>query len=196
MVKRGWMDRTVVVAAGLTGLVAAGLIAMAAPAPLVAAGLPMETPVEEMPPQMARAHVIGIQEELLAHGYRPGRIDGELGSATRNAIRAYQRDAGLAVNGVASKELLEHLKFAQPKVYARKVASSGPSRELVSEVQRLLGERGYYDGEVDGRLGPLTRAAVHRFQADAGLPVTGVVDQRLQGELGSASAEIRAGSSQ
>ena len=60
-----------------------------------------------------------IQEELAAHGYAPGPPDGLPGPRTTRAIRAYQRDAGLPVDGVATKELLDHLKFVLPKVYAR-----------------------------------------------------------------------------
>lgn len=158
--------------------------------------LPIETPVEEMPDQMERAYIIGIQEELAVHGYRPGRADGQLGSRTRAAIRAYQRDAGLLVNGVASKELLDHMKFSLPKVYARKGGGrEGPSRELVTDVQLLLAERGYFSGDVDGRVGPVTREAVRRFQQDAQLPVTGVIDSRLKGELTTTSPDIRADSS-
>jgi len=154
--------------------------------------LPIVTPVEEMPDQMAHAYIIGLQQELSAHGYRPGPVDGHLGGATRSAIRAYQRDAGLVVDGIASKELLDHMKFALPKVNARRDVYTGPSRELVTDVQLLLAERGYFRGDVDGRAGPRTREAIRRFQADAKLPVTGIVDQRLKGELISTSADIRA----
>jgi peptidoglycan hydrolase-like protein with peptidoglycan-binding domain len=153
--------------------------------------MPIETPVDQMPDQMERAYIIGLQEELQAHGYKPGPVDGVLGARTKQAIRQYQKDAGLQVNGVASKELLDHMKFALPKVNA-KPGSAEPSRALVSEVQQLLWDRGYYRDAVDGLMGPATRDAVKRFQADAKLPVTGVVDQRLKGELASASAEIRA----
>ncbi len=146
---------------------------------------------EPLPDQMERAYIIGVQEELAAHGYRPGPTDGVLGAATKRAIRQYQKDAGLPVDGVVSKDLLDHLKFAQPKVNA-KANSTGPSRELVSEAQRALAERGYYEGEIDGRLGPETREAVSRFQGDAGLPVTGVINKYLIGELSNADPTLRA----
>ncbi|MGD9536081.1 MAG: peptidoglycan-binding protein [Alphaproteobacteria bacterium] len=182
-----------------SGMILAGLgLALAAGLPAgdaahAAEPLPIETPVEEMPPQMARAYIIDLQEELAAHGYTPGQVDGVLGSRTRQAIRQYQKDAGLLVNGVASKELLDHMKFALPKVYAKKATpSSGPSRELVREVQTGLATRGYYASEIDGLIGPATREAVRRFQADAGLPVTGTVDRRLAGELKSIDPGIRA----
>jgi peptidoglycan hydrolase-like protein with peptidoglycan-binding domain len=173
-------------------LVGALPFAVGAHAARAAEPLPIETPIDAMPPQMARAYVIGLQEELVAHGYNPGPVDGEFGSRTERAIRQYQQDAGLLVTGVASKELLEHMKFALPKVYAKNAATGGPSRELVREVQTGLAARGYYAAEIDGLTGPATREAVRRFQADAGLPVTGAVDQRLAGELKSVDAGIRA----
>lgn len=174
--------------------VAAGILigALVVKHVLAAEPLPIETPVEAMSDQMARAYVIGLQEELTAHGYKPGPADGVLGPRTQQAIRQYQKDAGLQVNGVASKELLEHMKFALPKVNAKTGGATAPSRELVVEVQRGLAARGYYTAEVDGLAGPATREAVRRFQADAGLPVTGTVDQRLAGELGSVDPNIRA----
>jgi peptidoglycan hydrolase-like protein with peptidoglycan-binding domain len=141
--------------------------------------------VEDMPPLMAGAYVTGIQTELVVHGYDPGAVDGVLGPRTRHAIRAYQRDAGLAVDGLATKELLDHLKFALPKVYKGGEASEAGAldRGLVIAVQMELTDRGYYLGKIDGISGPQTRAAAKAFQADAGLPATGVVDQDLLAEL-------------
>lgn len=184
-----------VLASAIGIAVAAGILigALMVKHVLAAEPLPIETPVETMPPQMARAYIIDLQGELAQHGYKPGPADGALGARTKQAIRQYQKDAGLQVNGVASKELLEHMKFALPKVNAKaETAAPGPSRALVGEVQRGLAARGYYAGAVDGLAGPATREAVRRFQADAGLPVTGVVDQRLAGELSSIDPAIRA----
>lgn len=143
-----------------------------------------ETPVSAMPPQMGRAYVIGIQEELAAHGYRPGPADGRLGSMTVHAIRSYQRDAGLPVTGVASRELLDHLKFAIPKVMARGTAAPQAqpvviTADMVRRAQAALNAKGYDSGPVDGIVGRQTRGAIRQFQADAGLPVTGTLDQTL-----------------
>ena len=156
----------------------------------------VETTLDQMPPQTGLAYARGIQEELAVHGYAPGPVDGVIGPRTRRAIDAYQRDAGLPVTGNASKELLDHLKFAVPKITARAQPqaprAAGASRELVSDVQRRLSERGYYAAEIDGLAGPRTRDAVRRFQSDAGLPVTGTVDERLKSELELAAAHLRA----
>ena len=134
------------------------------------------TRVDDMTPQMRTAYIRGIQEELAAHDYHPGPADGIMGPMTRDAIRHYQRDAGLEAHGVATKELLDHLKFALPKVYA------SPPPELdqvVLEAQISLQEMGYYRGPVDGQIGLETREAARAFRRDAGLLVSGVVDENL-----------------
>lgn len=60
-----------------------------------------------------RATLEAIQEELAARGYRPGPVPGRLDAATRRAIRRYQGDAGLIVDGWPSQALLDHLSFAR-----------------------------------------------------------------------------------
>ncbi|WP_029006845.1 peptidoglycan-binding domain-containing protein [Azospirillum halopraeferens] len=70
-----------------------------------------------MPPQMLTAYVVGVQEALAAQGFRPGPADGKPGARTRAAIRAYQKAAGLPVDGCVSQGLADHINFALPKVY-------------------------------------------------------------------------------
>ncbi len=160
------------------------------PAQPRSAVLQVATSVDEMPPEMRRAYITGIQEQLLEHGYKPGPVDGVMGSRTRQAIRRYQRDASLPVNGEATKEILDHLKFVQPKVYAR---AEVPQRSsLVFEIQEELRLRGYYHGAMDGLSGPLTSGSALRFQRDAGLPVTGKIDLLLLDDLKRADPAIRA----
>lgn len=50
-----------------------------------------------------------VQAGLTELGYNPGPIDGISGTRTSNAIRAYQRDNGLLVDGRATRELAEHI---------------------------------------------------------------------------------------
>ena len=172
----------------------AGVTVIELPPPDVGANrlfVPIDTTVEQMSPGMANAYVRGIQEELAGHGYRPGQVDGLAGARTVRAIRAYQRDAGLPVNGLATKELLDHLKFSLPKVYANPT-QSGASLALISEVQQQLYARGYYRSSIDGVVGPATRDAARRFQSDAGLPINGVIDRRLLSQLKLADRGVRA----
>lgn len=144
------------------------------------------TSVDEMPQEMRSAYIRGIQEELAAHGYAPGPADGLLGPRTVGAIRKYQRDAGLPVDGVAGKELLDHLKFAQPKVHARPDPAPDP---LALEVQTRLRELGYYRGELDGLVGGRTREAIRAYRYDTGLPISGAIDGPLLESLRPRQAE-------
>jgi peptidoglycan hydrolase-like protein with peptidoglycan-binding domain len=50
-----------------------------------------------------------VQEGLERLGYRPGPADGIAGERTRAAVRAYQRDHGLLVDGRITPELADHI---------------------------------------------------------------------------------------
>ena len=56
------------------------------------------------------ATVLAIQRRLNELGYNAGAPDGLFGNKTRAAIQAFQRDNGIAVDGVASAALLNKLK--------------------------------------------------------------------------------------
>jgi hypothetical protein len=59
-----------------------------------------------------------------------------------------------------------------------------PPDQVVANVQTALQEQGYYQGEVDGMLGPLTRAALAQYQADHGLYTTSAIDEPTMSSLG------------
>lgn len=54
--------------------------------------------------------VMDIQHMLTELGYRPGPVDGSVGNSTRQAIRRYQSNTGLAVDGHPSESLRQHLR--------------------------------------------------------------------------------------
>jgi hypothetical protein len=59
-----------------------------------------------------------------------------------------------------------------------------PPDRVIADVQGVLQEMGYYKGEVDGLLGPLTREALTAYQADQGLTATAVIDEPTLDSLG------------
>ena len=61
-----------------------------------------------------------------------------------------------------------------------------PPDQVIANVQTALQQQGYYQGEVDGLLGPQTRAAVADYQRANGLPETASVDQPTLQSLGMA----------
>jgi len=74
------------------------------------------------------------------------------------------------------------------RTYYRSVPSTSYresySDDLAVDVQRRLARRGHYRGEIDGDVGPGTRAAIRSFQYSRGLTVTGRIDSALLRELG------------
>jgi hypothetical protein len=75
----------------------------------------------------------------------------------------------------------EYYAYDAP-VYAGKHAE--PPDKVIADVQAVLQEMGYYKGEVDGLLGPLTRQALTGYQTDHGMTVTGVIDEPTLDALG------------
>ena len=58
--------------------------------------------------------------------------------------------------------------------------------QVIVDVQLQLQRAGYYDGPVDGILGPMTQEAIAAFQADNGLAVTAAIDEPTLATLGIA----------
>jgi hypothetical protein len=59
-----------------------------------------------------------------------------------------------------------------------------PPDRVIADVQAELQQMGYYQGEVDGLLGPLTRQALTAYQADQGLATTAAIDEPTLNSLG------------
>jgi len=59
-----------------------------------------------------------------------------------------------------------------------------PPDQVIANAQAALQQQGYYRGEVDGLLGPLTRAAVADYQRDHGLYITSAIDRPTLSSLG------------
>ena len=59
-----------------------------------------------------------------------------------------------------------------------------PPDQVIANVQTALQREGYYQGMIDGMLGPLTRAALANYQAEHGLAITSAIDQPTLETLG------------
>src|SRR6266511_2038151 len=59
-----------------------------------------------------------------------------------------------------------------------------PPDKVIADVQAVLQQMGYYTGEVDGLLGPLTREALAAYQGDQGLTQTAAIDAPTLDSLG------------
>ena len=150
-----------------TGNIDAGLLA----------SLGIETGEDGIAGASNAATIRETQQQLRAHGYTTAGMSGTLDPATREAIRAYQRDAGLEVTGEISPELLAHLRESDIRY------GDDADTELALEIEQQLQQHGYSVGVVDGVIDVSTREAVRAYQADAGLAITGAVDDPLLAHL-------------
>lgn len=74
--------------------------------------------------------------------------------------------------------------FVDAPIYA-----SSPEEDpaqVVANVQSALQQQGYYQGDIDGVLGPQTRAALAEYQSAQGIEPTGLVDEPTLETLGMA----------
>jgi hypothetical protein len=71
---------------------------------------------------------------------------------------------------------------AAPREYYSGESYRGNSPDAA--VQEALARRGYYQGSIDGEIGPQSRRAIAHYQQDRGLQVTGTVTSSLLRSLG------------
>ncbi len=74
--------------------------------------LPAEPGPESESAGPSRELVRAVQEALTVLGYDAGAADGKIGPRTRTAIRAFQADTELGVDGQVSEQLLRRLRTA------------------------------------------------------------------------------------
>jgi membrane-bound lytic murein transglycosylase B len=75
----------------------------------IAGAPPLHTPPPTDAPRLSREKVVQLQTTLNAAGFDSGEVDGILGPATRDAIRAYQQEMELVPDGFPSRNLLKRL---------------------------------------------------------------------------------------
>jgi len=86
---------------------------------------------------------------------------------------------GAVVGGVAGGVIGHEGTDSRGRVNANDSRTSSPSMasdSTVQNAQNALNSQGYNAGSADGRMGPATRSAITKFQADHNLPQTGALD--------------------
>jgi murein DD-endopeptidase MepM/ murein hydrolase activator NlpD len=120
------------------------------------------------------ANTAALQVAMSALGLYPHPVDGITGPWTQQAVRTFQAQHGLTVDGVAGPQTRTALgKRGKPRLGKRPM-HIGQRGWDVAALQFLLHERGFEPSGFDGGFGPNTQNAVRRFQSAARVGVDGV----------------------
>lgn len=81
-----------------------------------------------------------VQAALVDLGYDPGPVDGQDGTKTRAAVRAYQADAGIPVDGIAGTTTRSHMEADMAKIddLTKAVAALAQSQARQSQILEAL----------------------------------------------------------
>ena len=147
--------------------------------------------------------VKALQRRLKELGYYTNYIDGDFGSQTVTAVKAFQKKNGLTDDGVAGSVTLTKLnsssaipangkteedKVEDEELKATDTLKKGDKGAKVKALQTRLKELGYYKPMADGEYGSQTIAAVKAFQGKNGLTADGVAGSDTIKKLLSDSA--------
>jgi len=120
---------------------------------------------------------------------------GKPDAATRAALLAYQKEKGLNETGTLDRETMQKLgiglttaqrESGNPPVEKKPdpVEPSKPkpetfraTKEQIMQVQKLLKDSGFYDGEANGTMNDATGEGLKKYQAANDLEVTGTINQ-------------------
>jgi peptidoglycan hydrolase-like protein with peptidoglycan-binding domain len=120
----------------------------------------------------------------------PGSITGEFEASTEQAVKDFQQDAGLTVDGIVGPETWQALP-ADPNTPTLRRGASGNSVEGLQKGLKKYGTAATDPGPVDGDFGPKTEGAVRQYQEDRGIFVDGIVgDQTWWAPAGAAGATL------
>ncbi|HEU5141301.1 MAG TPA: peptidoglycan-binding protein [Bacillales bacterium] len=126
-----------------------------------------------------------LQDLLKEKGYfHFPRSTGYFGPITKEAVIQFQKDHSLKTTGVVKGRTFQKLGVQSVnRVSTNRLLRVGSRGEAVSELQTKLKKAGTYEGSIDGLYGPLTAAAVRKFQRSRGLTVDGIAGPVTLGAL-------------
>lgn len=140
--------------------------------------------------------VSALQTDLTTLGYYWAQITGNFGEKTETAVKRFQEENGLTVDGVAGKKTLDAIAAA---VAAKGGSSTGSTTSTtgsvlklnsqgtkVSQLQTDLKQLGYYYAEITGNFGEKTEAAVKEFQKRNDLTADGVAGAKTLATIAAA----------
>ncbi|WP_164219820.1 NlpC/P60 family protein [Virgibacillus sp. YIM 98842] len=119
-----------------------------------------------------------LQLKLKKLSYYNDEIDGDFGLLTEHALKKIQSEHYLASYGQADKDTIRTIIKMEKERYLKQVEQlsesiyPGMHGEDVKIVQKALQYFGYYEGELDGIFGPLTKKALEIAEEEHGIELS------------------------
>ena len=125
----------------------------------------------------AGEEVFDLQRRLAQIGYRIDDEQHRFEAATDAALRRFQQERGLVVDGICGPQAWLALVEAAHRLGDRLLYYRAPMirGDDVADLQRRLGRLGFDARWIDGIFGPNTQVAVEHFQRNVGLAADGMV---------------------
>jgi peptidoglycan hydrolase-like protein with peptidoglycan-binding domain len=130
------------------------------------------------------ADVRALQTALEGLGHPVGGIDAYFGPLTESAVKSFQANLRLQVDGVVGRTTKTAMAGLVHEDESGAVISIGSRGGEVRAVQTALSGQGFEVGPSDGIFGPMTLRAVLSFQKYSQLWVDGLVGPRTKSALG------------
>lgn len=165
---------------------------------------PSPTPQGSLKVGSTGAQVRQVQQKLKDLGFLKGSVDGDFGEATEKAVKAFQKQYGLTVDGKVGAETLAKLATARATAKPDKTATPRPtatpsyadvylrlgsSGSQVRQLQNRLIALGYLAGSATGEFDAATEAGVIAFQNRNTSYSDGVAGPETLRKLYSSSAQ-------
>lgn len=124
--------------------------------------------------------VKNLQSKLIALGYSCGKsgADGDFGTDTLNAVKKFQQDHGLVVDGEAGVNTMAKLN-ALLSSKSKPGATASHYDAWIAALQKECNRQGYSHQTVDGVAGPATLAGCPTVKQGARGGITRLIQQRL-----------------
>jgi len=124
-----------------------------------------------------------LQQKLKKLSYYDDEIDGDYGLFTEHALKKVQTEHHIASYGQADDDTIRAIIKMEKEKYLEQVEQlsesiyPGMHGEDVKIVQEALRYFGYYEGELDGIYGPLTKKALEIAEEEHGIELSEEITQ-------------------
>lgn len=132
------------------------------------------------------AEIADVQTRLRSLGFEIDDDADSFGGSTRQAVRAFQQQRGLLVDGIVGPQTWGELVEASWRLGDRILYMKAPPMrgDDVAQLQRQMNTLGFDAGKEDGIFGPNTDRAVRAFQKEYGVAEDGMFGPIGQAALG------------